>query len=213
MSLSVLKWICPPSASTLRYSLRKLPWVSRRFLLVALGPRVAEVDVQPVHLAGGKHVRQQRRVAVHEEHVAAVRPPCARSMATTMASGTFSTAMSSTSGSGGGRVHGEAALAAAQLHPQLPGIGHQRPPLATHGEGIADETAAAGLHPGQQILLFSHTHGAELPPVCGEYRSPIIPYFPATCKPQIPQVSRNFLEGACRRLTLQNCAKNGTQLL
>ncbi len=38
-------------------------------LLVALGPRVAEIDVQPVHLRRGKHIRQQGGVPHHEEYV------------------------------------------------------------------------------------------------------------------------------------------------
>ena len=56
------------------------------------------------------------------------------------------------------RAGGEAAFAAAQLQPQLPGLGHQLPPLARHGVGLPDQAVAAALHPGDQILFLSHPH-------------------------------------------------------
>ena len=106
---------------------KKVPVGQPPFFLVALGPRVAEVDVQPVDLPVGEHIRQQRRVSVYEPYVPQPRVPrllhghhhgvrhlfhgnqqylrlCRRG------------------------PHGEAALAAAQLHPQLPCLRHQLPP-------------------------------------------------------------------------------------
>ena len=106
---------------------KKVPVGQPPLFLVALGPRVAEVDVQPVDLPVGEHIRQQRSVSVHEPHVPQRRVPrllhghhhgvrhllhgdqqhlrlCRRG------------------------PHGEAALAAAQLHPQLPCLRHQLPP-------------------------------------------------------------------------------------
>ena len=127
--------------------------------LVALGPRITKVDVQAIHLAGGEHIRQQRGVAVHEEHVfqSRLRDPL---------HGHHHGVRNLLHGDEQhirlrrGGVRREPALAAAQLHPQLPRLRHQRPPLSPHGEGIADEAAAAGLHPGYQIFLLTHTHGA-----------------------------------------------------
>ena len=37
--------------------------------LVALGPGIAEVQVDPVHLAGGKHLRQQGGVGIDKADV------------------------------------------------------------------------------------------------------------------------------------------------
>ena len=64
-----------------------------------------------------------------------------------------------------GGTGGKTALAAAQLHPELPGLWHQRAPLAGHGVGIGDEVVGAALHPGQQVFFLAHSHGGIL--LCG----------------------------------------------
>ena len=121
------------------------------------GPGVAEVDVDAPHLAGGEVVLQVGGVGIdevgvgkaqllgplgghhhgvrhplhgHEEHVRL----------------------------GLGGAHGEAALAAAQLHPDLPAAGQQLPPAAPVIHGVLDDEYPAGLQPGDQVGLLSHTH-------------------------------------------------------
>ena len=130
--------------------------------VAAAGPGVAEVDVDPVRLAGGEEEGQLVGVGVDEIHIGepgghaplhghdhGVRHPFH-----------------------GDEQHvrlrrrrpgGEAALAAAQLHPQLPGLGHQLPPFAGHGIGVPDQAVAAALHPGDQVLFLSHPHCAYPP--------------------------------------------------
>ena len=56
------------------------------------------------------------------------------------------------------RPGGETALTAAQLQPQLPGLGHQLPPAAPVIHGVLDDEYPAGLQPGDQVGLLSHTH-------------------------------------------------------
>ena len=121
------------------------------------GPGVAEVDVDPVHLAGGEEQGQLVGVGVDEidvgeplghaplhGHDHGVRHPL---------HGDEQHIRLRRGGPGS-----EAALAAAQLQPQLPGLGHQLPPLAGHGIGLPDQTVAAALHPGDQVLFLPHPH-------------------------------------------------------
>ncbi len=125
--------------------------------LIAFRPRVAEVDVQPVDLAGSEHIRQQRRVAVHEPYVFQPRR------------------LGLLHGHHHGighllhgdeqhvrlrrrRLDGKAALAAAQLHPQRFRLRHQRAPVTPQGKGIHHPIVAAGLHSGSQVFLLPHPH-------------------------------------------------------
>ncbi|CAN3998107.1 Phosphatidate cytidylyltransferase, partial [Dysosmobacter welbionis] len=121
------------------------------------GPGIAEVDIDPVCLSRGKEQGQLVSIGVDEEHVG---EPLGRAPLHGHDHGVRHPLH-------GDEQHvrlrrrcagGEAALAAAQLQPQLPGLGHQLPPLARHGVGLPDQAVAAALHPGDQILFLSHPH-------------------------------------------------------
>ena len=56
----------------------------------------------------------------------------------------------------------EPPLTAAKLHPQLPRLRHQLPPVALMCIRIPDQLCGTALHPGDQILLFSHPHRKNL---------------------------------------------------
>ena len=131
--------------------------------LVAFGPGIAEVDIDAVHLAGGEEVRQAGGVAVHKEHVVQPRVPGPLHGHHHGVGDLFHGDQQHVR-LGGGGLRREAALAAAQLHPQLPGIGQKLPPAAPQGTGVRHQQGTAGFHPGQQILFLSHAHGS-FPPV------------------------------------------------
>ena len=141
--------------------LQKVPVGQAAFGVALAGPGIAEVDVDPVHFAGGEEVGQLVGVGVHEEHIVQPLPD-------TPLHGHHH----------GVRHHfhgdeehirlcrrgpcGKAALSAAQLHPQFPGSGHQFPPLAPPVLGIPDQAVGTPLHPGDQIFLFPHAHARVL---------------------------------------------------
>ena len=173
--------------------LQEVPVGQPPLLLVALGPRVAEVDIQPVDLALREHVRQQRGIAVHEPHVVYTGVP-------RLLHGHHHGVGYLFHGNEQHirlrcrRAHRKAALAAAQFHPQLTGGGHQLPPPSAHGEGVFNKVHTAGFHSGSQVFLFAHPHIYVL--AISRF-SPIIPHLtpgykhvfppnpvPATCPPE-----------------------------
>ena len=123
------------------------------------GPGVAEVDVDEIHLVLGEVVGDQGGVAHHEEDVLQLQ--------------SHGPLHGDDHGVGDllngdeedvrvllGGLHGEAALAAAQLQPQLPGRRHERLlPLAPQGKAVLDLDGSAFLHSGEKVFLFSHPHG------------------------------------------------------
>ena len=133
--------------------------VGQTALSLSLGrPGITEVDVDEVHLAGSKIVRHQRRIPHYKKHILQLqgcRPlhgddhgvrhllnrnkqnlrvlPC--------------------------RLYSKTALAAAQLHPQLRRLWHQRlPPLSFQREAVPDMNSGTLLHPGNQVFLLPHPH-------------------------------------------------------
>ena len=130
--------------------------------LVASGPGVAEIDVDAVHLAGGEKLRQAGGIAVHEKYIVQT---CRLGPLHGHHHGVGDLFHGNQQHVrlGGGGLRREAALAAAQLHPQLPGIGQQLPPAAPQGTGVRHQQGRAGLHPGQQFFFLSHAHSV-LPP-------------------------------------------------
>ena len=128
------------------------------------GPGIAEVDVDPVHLAGGEELGELVGVGVHEKHIdeTVIHAPL---------HGHHHGVRHHLNGDEqhirlcrSGAV-GEAALAAAQLYPQLPGLGHQIPPVAPVLIGVPDQLRGAALHSGDQILLLPHSHYQKPPQV------------------------------------------------
>ena len=139
--------------------------VGQAALGVALaGPGIAEVHVDPVHLTGGEELGQLIGVGVHEKDVG-------KTGIDTALHGHHHGVRHHFNGNEqhvrlrcGGAL-GEAALAAAKLHPQFPSLGHQLPPAALVLIGVPDQLGGAALHPGDQIFLFSHPHGKNPPKV------------------------------------------------
>lgn len=131
---------------------------------LALGrPGVAEVDVDAVRLAGGEVVRQQGGVSHHEKYVLQVQGHGPLH-------GHHQSVRDLLDGDEEhvrvfpGGLHGEPALAAAQLQTKLPGLGHQRlTPAPPQGEAVGHMDGGAALHPGDQVFLFPHPHD-RIPP-------------------------------------------------
>ena len=121
------------------------------------GPGIAEIDIDPVRLSRGKEQGQLVSIGVDEEHVG---EPLGRTPLHGHDHGIRHPLHSDEQHVRLRRrcAGGEAAFAAAQLQPQLPGLGHQLPPLARHGVGLPDQAVAVALHPGVQILFLSHPH-------------------------------------------------------
>ena len=127
------------------------------------GPGVAEIDVNEVHFPRREIVRQQRRVAHHEEHVFQFqrRGPLHghHQGVGHLLDGDKQNVWVLSGGLGG-----EAPLAAAQLYPQFSRLGHQRlPPAPPQGEAVLHLAGGAFFHPRNEIFLFPHPHGI-LPP-------------------------------------------------
>ncbi len=127
------------------------------------GPGVAEVNVNEVHLAGGEVIRQQRRVPHHEEHILQLQghDPLHRHH---HGVGHLLNGHEQDVRIQPGGFRRKAALAAAQLHPQLPGAAHQRLlPASAQGEAVLHLACRAFFHSGNKIFLFPHPH-CVLPP-------------------------------------------------
>ena len=148
----------------LAVALQEVPVGQAAAGVAPVGPGIAEVDVDPVHLAGGKEEGQLVGVGVQEEDVMEPGVPAAlhghHHGVRHHLDGDEQHVRLRRGGAGG-----EAALAAAQLHPELPGPRHQGAPLAGHGIGVGDEVVGTALHPGQQVFLLAHSHGGIL--LCG----------------------------------------------
>ena len=121
------------------------------------GPGVAKVDIDEVHFAAPEVVGQPGRVPVHKKDVGqpqlhhplhgdhhGVGHPLHRNKEDVRVLLR--------------RLGGEAALAAAQLQPQLRRVRLQLPPAAAVRFRIPDEAGLAALHPGNQVGLFPHSH-------------------------------------------------------
>ena len=122
------------------------------------GPGITEVDVDPADLAGSKEIGQLVGVGVDEIHVGQTR---------------IDAPLHGHHHGIGHPLHrdeqhirlrrcgtsGKAAFAAAQLQPNLTGLGHEIPPVALMVIGVPDQKGSATVHSGDQILLFPHAHG------------------------------------------------------
>ena len=125
---------------------------------VALGgPRVAEVNVDEVHLIRGKNAGRLAASASIKKTLCSSMSR-ARSMAMTMASGTRSTATNRTSGAAAAVWQVKRPLPHPQLDPELLGSGQQGAPVAPQSLGVRNQPLGTPLHPGHQILFSSHTH-------------------------------------------------------
>ena len=115
--------------------------------LVALGPRVTEIDVNAVHLSRGEKLRQQRRVRVNEKHIG---EPLLRHPLHSHHHGVRHLFHGDEQGVrlGLGGSGGEAPLAAAQLYLQPLRLGIQLPPPSPHSLRLPDPAVPAGLHTG-----------------------------------------------------------------
>ena len=106
---------------------QEIPVGQPALFLVALGPGIAEINVQAIHLARGEQLRQQGGVRIDEEHIF-------QPLTDDPLHGHHHGVRHLLHGNeqrvrpGLRRSGGEAALAAAQLHPQLPCLRHQLPP-------------------------------------------------------------------------------------
>ena len=125
------------------------------------GPRVAEVDVDPIHLTGCKELGELVSIGVHEKDIG-------QSGVYTPFHGDHHGVRHHLNGDEQYvRLRGrcplrEPSFAAAKLHPQLPRLRHQLPPVALMCIRIPDQLCGTALHPGDQILLFSHPHRKNL---------------------------------------------------
>ena len=113
--------------------------------LILLRPRVAEVDIDAVYLAAIEHLAELRRVAVDEVDILQA------SLTGALHShhhgiGDFLHSDQQHVGLGGGGVHREATLAAAQLQTHLFGLGHKVMPVTLLGAGICNEPVGTGSH-------------------------------------------------------------------
>ena len=153
--------------------------------LIALGPGVAEIDIDPGYLAGGEQLRQPGGIGINEEHVL-------QTLIHGALHGNHHGIRYLFHGDEQGvrlclgRARCEATLAAAQLHLQIFCLGVQLPPMAPQILRTADPAISAGFHAGMQVLLFSHTHdGVFLPDPAPPMRSDfcnIIPQNMTKCK-------------------------------
>ena len=125
------------------------------------GPGIAEVDVHLVHLVGGEVVPQAGGIPVDEEHVGQALGHAALHGHDHGVGDPLQGDIEGIRVLLGG-LGGKAALAAAQLQPQVGGIRLQIPPVSPIGGGVPDQKPAAPLHPGAQVGLFSHSHGIHL---------------------------------------------------
>ena len=122
------------------------------------GPGVAEVDIDALHLAGGEVVPQVGHVGVDEADVL-------EAHGLGPLHGDDHGVGHPLDGDeedlrlGGGGLTGEAALAAAQLHPQLAAGGQELPPAAPPALGVLDLIVGTTLHPGDEVGFLTHTHG------------------------------------------------------
>ena len=77
------------------------------------------------------------------------------------------------------RLDRELSLAAADLQPQLARLRHQRAPVAAQISRVLQPYRPAGLHPRRKILSFSHSHGDSLPDpfsfscIIPDFRTPV----------------------------------------
>jgi len=136
--------------------------VGQAALGVALaGPGIAEVHVDPVHLAGGEELGQLVGVGVHEKDVG-------KSGIDTALHGHHHGVRHHFNGN---EQHvrlrrrcagGEAAFAAAEFHADLLRLGHQVVPAALALVGVLDLIRPAPLHAGKQVFLFAHSHRMNL---------------------------------------------------
>ena len=120
-------------------------------------PGVAEIDKDKIHLAGGEILVQCGGITVDEEHVG-------EAQGLTALHGDDHGVGHSLYGDiqvirvGGGRLGGEAALAAAQLQIQSGGVGLALPPAALFLFRLLHPQRATRLHPGNQVFLLAHSH-------------------------------------------------------
>ena len=158
--------------------LQEIP-VGQAALGVALaGPRIAEVDIDAVYLAGLKEGGELVGVGVHEKDVfQPLRGAALHGHHHRVRHHLHRDEQNVRLALGG--LRREAALAAAQLHPQLPGLGHQIPPVAPVLIGVPDQLRGAALHSGDQILLLSHSHNGQIPPII---KTNYFNIFSAACK-------------------------------
>ena len=111
------------------------------------GPGVAEIEIDQVHFAFGKEVRQHRGVGVNEKNVGEVFPHGVFH-GHDHGVGDLFQGDEQHIGLGLGRLHGEFSLAAADFQTDFFCGGHQVLPVALEGGGIADPNAVTSLHPG-----------------------------------------------------------------
>ena len=116
--------------------------------LIALGPGIAEVDVDAIDLAGGEEKGQLIGVGIHEEDVAQPRVAAALH-SHHHGIGYHFDGEEQHVRFGGSGFGSEAALAAAELHAKLTGRGHQLAPMTAALIGIADQNRLAAFHTGQ----------------------------------------------------------------
>ena len=149
----------PAHFQHLAVELQKVPVGQPPLGVAAAGPGVAEIDVDAVHLAGGEEIGELVRVGADKPDVGKARADAALH-GHHHGVGHHIHRQEQHVRLGGGGVGGEAALAAAQLQVDLPGLGHQIPPMAGAVVGVPDEPVRAALHPGNQVFLFPHSHRA-----------------------------------------------------
>ena len=124
-------------------------------------PRGAEVDIDAVDLALIKNLRELVGVDVDEKDVVQL---CLRRTLhrDDHRVGHLFDRDEQHVGLRRGRLDGEAALAAAELHADLLRLGHQVVPAALALVGILDLIRPAPLHAGKQVFLFAHSHRMNL---------------------------------------------------
>ena len=124
-------------------------------------PRVTEVDIDAVDLACIENFGQLVGVDVDEEDVVQL---CLRRALhrDDHRVGHLFDRDEQHVGLRRGRLDGEAALAAAELHADLLRLGHQVVPAALALVGVLDLIRPAPLHAGKQVFLFAHSHRMNL---------------------------------------------------
>ena len=126
--------------------------------LIALGPGIAEVDVDAAYFAAFKELRQLIDVSLDKKDVAQFFTRRAFHRHHQRVRHTLDRQEQHVRFVRRG-LGGESALAAAKLHADLAAVGHQFAPVPLALVGVLDLVGTAPLHAGDQVFLFAHAHG------------------------------------------------------